>query len=146
LANEWRKWRVRARAEAIPFDVVDDSAPEQNLCDRMFLAQLLARAFELTREQATNQDRFRQLARFLPGPECDFADYTTLAAELGMRRGTLIKAVFDVRARYERNVDALFRESHDVDSDAALLAEKRALLACLGPFQTRARPVIECPN
>jgi DNA-directed RNA polymerase specialized sigma24 family protein len=159
LCNEWKKRRIRERHDWAPFDVVDDSMPEEDLCNRMFMAQVLAKALELTREQTPDARRFAALVRFLPGPQLDFTEYGPLAAELGLHPKTLTKAVFDLRARFERNLDALIREAHDLDSSppdgdgspaalpggsvaSAVLREKRALLACLGPFTQRARPLL----
>jgi DNA-directed RNA polymerase specialized sigma24 family protein len=160
LCNEWDKRRIRERHDWAPFDVVDDSMPEEDLCNRMFLAQVLAKALELTREQTPDERRFAALARFLPGPQLDFTEYGPLAAELGLHPKTLTKAVFDLRVRFERNLDALIREAHDLDPSppdgdgspaappagavaSAVLREKRALLACLGPFTRRARPLLD---
>src|SRR5262245_6975681 len=41
LFNEWDKWRKRALTDTTPFEVIEDSMPEENLCDRVFMTQLI---------------------------------------------------------------------------------------------------------
>jgi hypothetical protein len=108
---------------------------------------VIERALKLTREQASDPERFDRIARFLPGPQADFGALGPLAAELGLECGTLSKCIHDARARFKRHLDMTVYETLDFGpmrerepraplSPAALRAiqdEKRALLRSLCP-------------
>jgi DNA-directed RNA polymerase specialized sigma24 family protein len=111
LCNEWDRWHRRPKFDHAAYEEFHANTPEEAMCERAFLAVVLARAHALTREQTKDKSRFDRIQRFLPGPDADFDDVQGLAAELGIEANALSQFIFDTRRRFRRNVDATILET-----------------------------------
>lgn len=159
LCNEWDRWHRRPQIDTGLYEAFHCSTPEDDVCDRAFLAHVLERALALTRAQSSDKQRFDRIARYLPGGGDlgELGDVTALARQLGDTPAALTKYIHDTRRRFERHVDATLWETLDFSDErgdkperpgtkAALQAleeEKRALLRSLDPPGGGVLPVHE---
>jgi DNA-directed RNA polymerase specialized sigma24 family protein len=104
LANQWAKWRAaragRQGTEPLTFELLEASAPVDDLCTREFAGHVVMHALALQRDETRDKQRFDALARFLPGPQMDLVALGPLAQALGMTPTALAKAICLLRSRY----------------------------------------------
>jgi len=140
LHNEWDRWHRRPHFDSKLYEAFHSSTPEDMVCDRAFLAFVLERALQATREQCADKPRFDRVTRYLPGRHADFGEsgeITALAQELGQSAGALSRFIHDLRRRFERQVDAVLSETLALEPAGsaaaieALRCERVALLRCL---------------
>lgn len=157
LLNQWDRYRSRPQIDPRAYEAFQNSTPEDELCERAFLAQVIERALVLTRARTDDPTRFDKIARFLPGPQADIVEHGPVAAELGLSPGAFSKLLFDTRKRFNRNVDLTLWETLDLALEfddeqvgpqsaaglRALRAEKWALLRSLEPSSGG---VVRCPE
>jgi hypothetical protein len=134
--TEYKKWQCQVPGDWEPYD----SQVESDI-DIAYVGAIVTQALQLARTRSPNPERFDRFARFLPGPQCDFAPQAPLAAELGLTHGALAGAIHDERQRYQRSFDELVLATIDVSDGEGnparckelLEAEKKALCALLYP-------------
>jgi DNA-directed RNA polymerase specialized sigma24 family protein len=132
VMNEWDKWRVRSKPSVLAqLDPNQLSVPAEDVCMREFARHVVCRALALQRRASSDVQRFDALARFLPGPQLDPVEYSSLSDSLESTPGALAKDVCVLRARFRNHLREAIRDLLDLERDVEAGADdETAQRAC----------------
>jgi hypothetical protein len=121
--------------------------PEQ-LFMRRFAEETMVRALERHRAQKKDEEEFKNLQRFLPGPQLDIPDLQKEAQALRIPANRLAVRNFKLREKHRRVLSELVADTLDVDPDeaagaAAIAQELRDLYSLLSDAPASGEVILE---
>lgn len=134
VCNARRRWWAKKNPGPLTdcVDVLEASTShtaEHELL-RGFALDTLKHAARLQRSRSLNVERFEALRHFLPGPDMNFEEITTVAHRLGLSAVATRKAIHDLRAQFRECLHEAVADTLDLEEstdDGAAEAVEREL-------------------
>jgi len=135
ICNARRRWWAKKNPGPLTecFDFLEPSTSytaEHELL-RSFAIDTLKHAARLQRSRVADVERFEALRHFLPGPDMNFEEITTVARRLGLTAVATRKAIHDLRVQFRECLNEAVADTLDPeevsDEESATEAVEREL-------------------